>query len=445
MNGATITKLLTASVIAVMLLAFATPVAAQEEDFYYQRIIGESYTTEKATIVSAAITPQGSDWIIFVLDTVVDEEKGLGVGALYGHGTETGENQYATGSFIAPYGIVEFRDDGDGVYDLAGDDVVSLMPLHADLDDHDGFYEQTGENGDSMIWYERPGYHKIQHDNALGPAGAELVTVSAQTDNDVFTLVMHISNSVIFAENVTLSPYEVKIDFIIQDYPYVANDTEIALLQILATGNAQWYNGHPENVSEAYQASLDEGAWAFDIEGGAGYFSWLKYAIVDGTEVDVKESTLARFSAFNWTEEGSVHFDLKYVAFAYGRGDTIIHDPKLGFVFDGGIPPVFEKIIRGSFGLFVGTIVLFGTVIYVARWQKRRSSTPQRVQGMPPQAPPQMPPQVPPQMPPQAPPGAPPQGGAPPSSPPGTPPGGAQVGHLGAPADPRYGYRPPGQ
>ena len=450
MNGAMITKLLTASVIAVMLLAFASPVAAQAEDFYYKRAIGESYTTEKATIVSMAVTPAGSDWIIFVMDTVGDEEKGLGVGALYGHGTEAGENQYATGTFIAPFGLVEFKDDGDGVYDLAGDDVVSLMPLHADLDDHNGFYEQTGETDDTMTWYERPGYHNIQHDNALGPAGAETVTLSAQTDNDVFALVMHISNSVIFAENVTLSPYEVKIDFIIQGYPFVANDTEVALLQIIATGNAKWYNGHPETPSDAYQASLDEGAWAFDIEGGAGYFSWLKTAIVDGIEMDVKESTLARISAFEWTAEGSTSFDLKYVAFSYGRGDYIIHDPKLGFVFEGDLPPVFEKIFRVSFGMFVASLLIFGTVIYAARWSRKRSATPKRMECMqtaPPgqQMPPQQPPQTPPQMPPQASPGAPPQGGMPPSNPPGTPPGGAQQGQVGAPADPRYGYRPPGQ
>jgi hypothetical protein len=281
-----------------------------------------------------------------------------------------------------------------------------------------------------------------------------MVTLTAQTDNDVFVLVMHISNSVIFNETVALSPYEVKIDFVIQDYPYVANDTVLGLVQIIATGNAKWYNGLPEDYSTAYQASLAEGGWAFDIDGGAGYFSWLKTAVVDGEDVDVKESTLARISAFNWTAEGSTRFDLKYVAFAYGRGDVIIHDPKLGFVFEDGLPPVFHKLIRGSFGLFMGSMLLFGTVIYVARWQKRRSSAPQRVEGappappmqpMPPQVPPRMPPRTPPQTPPQTPPGAPPQGGSPPLAPPGTPPGGARQGQPGMPADPRYGYRPPGQ
>ncbi len=458
MNGPMITKILTASVIAVMLLAFASPVVAQEEEFYYQRAIAEQYTTEKATIVSAAVTPQGSDWLIFVLDTIGDEEKGLGVGVLYGHGTEAGQNEYATGSFIAPFGIVEYVDDGDGKYDLAGDDVVSMLPLHADLDDHEGFYEQTGESDSTMTWYERPGYKNIKHGNMLGPAGAEAITIAAETEDGVFELIMHVTNSVIFNETVVLSPYEVKIDFIIEDYPFVANNTEIALLQIIAVGNAKWYNGLPEEYSDAWKSSVEEGGWSFDIEGGAGYFSWLKNATVDGEDVDVKESTLARIGWFNWTPEGSTRIDLKYVAFAYGRGDSIIHDPKIGFAFTDGLPPVFVKLVRGSIGLFVASLLIFGTVIYAAKWSRKRSATPKRIEGMqtappvqqmppqqPPQTPPQMPPQTPPQMPPQAPPGAPPQGGAPPSYPPGTPPGGAQQGQMGAPADPRYGYRPPGQ
>jgi hypothetical protein len=297
---------------------------------------------------------------------------------------------------------------------------------------------------------------------------------------------MHISNSIVWNDDVVLSPYEVKMDFIIEDYPFVEDGTVLALVSIIATANAKWHNGLPTEYVEEWYTSVEEGGWAFDIEGGAGYFSWLTNSTVDGIDTPVVESTLFQFTAFNWTDEGVSRVDLKYVAFTYGRGESIIHDPKLGYVFTDGLPPVFEKLLRGSLGIFLLSVLIFGAVVYGGRWARSRSATPKLVAGrggspppltppqsppqpaaphvpsVPPQAPPRMPPQGPPAAPPQAapspggmpprappqgwmPPQAPPQGGAPPTIPPGAPPGGAYQGRPPVQGDPRYGYRPPGQ
>jgi hypothetical protein len=462
MNGAMITKVFASGLMLAMLLAFASPAVAENvaaedpeaEEFYYRRAIAEEYQKNKATIISAKQTPEGSDWILFVLDTKGDENKGLGVAVVYGHGNAAGDWEHATGTFIAPFCIVEFVDDGDGMFGFGGndgedgDDVVSIMPLHADLDDQEGFYEQTGESDDTMTWYERPGYKPVESERVNGPQDSVEVLLSAETDNGVFGLDMHISNTIILSEELRLSPYEVKIDFIINDYPYVEDDTIVALCSIVASANANWNTGLPE-VYDDWRSNVEEDGIYFDmgdVSEGVGYFSWFKNASLDGVNTEVKQTTLVQFSAFEWTPEQTTRIDLKYVAFTYGRADSIIHDPKLGFAFE-DIPVFLQSLVRGNIGLFFMSAFLFVGMVVGVRWYKRRSSTPQRVQGMPPSQPMQaMPPQAPPQMPPQTPPpGAPPRGGAPPSSPPGTPPGGAQVGHPGAPADPRYGYRPPGQ
>jgi hypothetical protein len=332
-----------------------------------------------------------------------------------------------------------------------------------------------------MTWHPRPGYKAVEHSSVFGPSKSENIEVFAETEDEVFKIVMHVSNSIVWADDIVLSPYEVKMDFIIEDYPFVEGDTVLALVSIIATANAKWYNGLPTVYEEEWTTSIEEGAWAFDIEGGAGYFSWLANATVDGVDTPVTESTLFQFTAFNWTEEGATRVDLKYVAFTYGRGDTIIHDPKLGYVFKDGLPPVFEKLLKGSLAIFLLSLLIFGTVVYGGRWARSRSATPKLVAGQggspPPMTPPQrpsqpaahqvpsVPPQVPPRMPPQAPPAAPPpggmppqappqggmppqappMGGAPPTIPPGAPPGGAPPGHPPVQGDPRYGYRPPGQ
>ena len=459
MNRATIIKFLAFGLTMAMLLAFAAPAAAETvaaeepeaEDFYYRRAISEQVTSESAWIASAKQTPQGSDWIVFALNTKGDDQKGLGVGVIYGHGNAAGDWEHATASFIAPFCIVEFRDDGDGRYDLRADDVVSVLPLHADMDDHSGFYSQTGESSDSMTWYERPGYKNVKSERVNGPQDTIEIMVTAETTDGVFALRIHITNSIIFSEDLILSPYEVKIDFVINDYPYVANDTILGLCNIVASANANWNTGLAE-VYEDWVSNVEEDGMYFDmgdLSEGVGYFTWYKNASLDGVDTEVQQTTLAQLSAFEWTPEKATKIDIKYVAFTYGRAESIVHDPKLGFAFE-GVPAALVKIVRGNFGLFMFSVFLFCGVIYAARWSRRRASTPKRANGKPPtppieQLPPEASPQMPQQTPPHTSPTHPQNNGAYPNYPPGQVPGGPPNGQLGGVADPRYGYRPPGQ
>ena len=439
MNGATITKILASGLMLVMLLAFASPAAAESvaaedpeaEEFYYRRAIAEEYQENKATIVSAKQTPQGSDWVVFGIDTKGDEDKGLGIGVIYGHGNAAGDWEKATATFIAPFSVVEFIDDGDGKFELGGDngedggdDVISVLPLHADNDDPSGFYEQTGESDDTMTWLPRPGYEEIAHERTAGPQGSTEVELTVTTTDGIFEVRMHISNSVILSEDLILSPYEIKLDFVINDYPYESEDSILALCSIVASANANWNAGLPETYDD-WRTEVEEDGLYFDmgdVSEGVGYFSWFKNAQLDGVDTPVETSTLIQFSGFEWTPEASVTIDIKYVAFTYGRADSIIHDPKLGFAFE-DIPVYLQSLVRGNAGLFLMSAFLFVGLVVGVRWYKKRSSMPQRVTVPPPA---QMPPQMPPQAPPQGPAAAPPQVGYPPQGPPGSPPGGAQ-------------------
>jgi hypothetical protein len=440
MNSAIITKILASGLMLAMLVAFASPavaetVAAEDpeaEEFYYRRAIMEEYKSHSAMIVSAKQTPEGSDFVVFAIDTKGDDDKGLGVGVLYGHGGIGGDDdwEHATGTFMAPFAVVEFVDDGDGTFTLGGNDgedgdnVISVLPLHADLDDHDGFYEQTGESDDTMSWLPRPGYENVVHERVNGPQDSTEIDLSAKTTDGIFELKMHISNSVILSEELILSPYEIKLDFVIEDYPYEAEDSILGLCSIVASANANWNTGLPETYDD-WRTQVEEDGLYFDmgdVSDGVGYFSWYKTAQLDGVDTDVGQSTLAQISAFEWTDEKATRIDLKYVAFTYGRADSIVHDPKLGFAFE-DIPVILQKIVRGNIGLFFMSAFLFVGMVAGVRWYKRKASIPERV--MSPQ-PPSPPPQMPPTTPPQGPPATPPQAGYPPQGPPSSPPGGAQ-------------------
>ncbi len=439
MNGATITKLLATGLIFAMLLAFASPAAAETvaaEDleageFYYRRAIMEEYKGTKATIISAKQTPEGSDFVVFAIDTKGDDEKGLGVGVLYGHGGASFEDlEHATGAFMAPFCVVEFIDDGDGKFMLGGnngtdgDDVISVLPLHADLDERDGFYEQTGESDETVTWLDRPGYRPIVHERVNGPQDSTELHLTATTNDGIFSLKMIVSNSIILSEDLILSPYSIKLDFVIEDYPYESEDSILGLCSIVASANANWNSGLAETY-EDWRTQVDEDGLYFDmgdVSDGVGYFTWFKNATLDGVDTPVAHSTLAQFSGFEWTQERTTRIDLKYVAFTYGRADSIVHDPKLGFAFE-DIPVLLERMVRGNPGVFLLSAFVFVGMVVGVRWYKRRSSTPQRVQVTPPPYPPT---QAPPPTPPTGPNAAPPQVGYPPQGPPGSPPGGAQ-------------------
>ncbi len=377
MRTSILTRSAAALVAVALLCTVASPALAQEEEFYYKRQMAEQYTNEKAWLASASHTPEGSDWVIFGINTVGDDDKGLGIGVIYGHGTVPNEANWAAATFLAPFGIVEFKDDGDGKFVLGSDTVVSVLPLHRDLSDNDDFYEQIAAPNGSVKWYDRPGYKPLEH-STQSVLKVERITLEAETTDGVFTIRMHVSNSIFINETVVLSPYEMKIDFIIDEYPYVEDDTQVALLSIVAVGNAKWYDDLPPDYKEEWQSFVEEDGMNFPIEGGAGYFSWAKQADVDGVNRSVSVNTLAQFAEFKWTPEKSTSVGLKYIAMTYARGERITHDPKLGYVFKDGIPPVLERLVKGSPGLFFGSILLFVAVVATARWTRTRASGPKR-------------------------------------------------------------------
>jgi hypothetical protein len=188
--------------------------------------------------------------------------------------------------------IIEFEDKNDnGIYD-SGDEEVSEYDLR------------------------EAEYSEIEYSTETTPDGETEHILTAQTADSVFKVVVHAVGNFAIIESGTLSPSEIKIDLIIQNFPFEEEDTQLALFSKLESEEEmeEEHGGTDDDFDDEKKVHIT----AADAE---AYFSWTETADVDGIETPVKTSTE--------TEEDG---DLK-IYFAYERGTEINHDPKLGVPF----------------------------------------------------------------------------------------------------------------
>jgi hypothetical protein len=355
-------------------------------DLYYKRQIFEEHNETSAKIISAKQTPERSDFVVFTIDTNVNDDKSLGVAVVYGDGNTSDDLMPSTVIGMAPYCLVEFIDNGDGRFMLGswdevdGDDVISVLPLHSYLDDHNDFYEQTGESDESMTWLPKPGYNNITHMRVIGPQDSTEIHLSAKSTDGIFELKAHIFNTIIHTEERILSPYEMKLDFVIRDFPYKSEDSILGLCSIVVSLNANWKIGLPEAYDD-WRSDVEEDGLYYDmgnISEGVGYFTWNKNASLDDAVTEVNHSIPTQVTTLLYSDDRATFFDLKNVALTYGRAGSIVHDPKLGYLFE-DLSMLLIGLVRGNIGQFFLSIFLFVGMTVGTVWYRKRSSIPKRV------------------------------------------------------------------
>jgi hypothetical protein len=191
--------------------------------------------------------------------------------------------------------IIEFVDSNEnGIYD-SGDEDVSVYDLR------------------------EADYNEIEYATRTTSDGETEHILTAQTSDGVFKVVVHAVGSFAVIESGTLSPSEIKIDLIIQNFPYEEDNSQLALFSKLET--EEEYEEEHEGEDHIDDDSDDEHKVILTAADAEGYFTWADNADVDGVDTPVSSSTE--------TEEDG---DLK-LYFVYERGTAINHDPKLGVPF----------------------------------------------------------------------------------------------------------------
>lgn len=177
----------------------------------------------------------------------------------------------------------------------------------------------------STYSFELMNFTNITYSNETISTGVKILQMSTQTVDEVFAIDLCISDNFTTYKNQLLSPSEMKIDFIIYHYPYLENNSLLALLIDITTDHN--LSVESESFDERRGYAFNESAINISSMDYSGFLSWLNTVTVDGINKSVQTSIL-----------GGVHpisKDIKtvqHVSFSYPHGTEIIHDPKIGVI-----------------------------------------------------------------------------------------------------------------
>jgi hypothetical protein len=238
--------------------------------------------------------------------------------------------------------LIEYDDiNGNGKYDL-NDVVVSSLLL-------------------SNITFTN-----ITYTNSTTPDGKTFTIVETHTPDDLFAIILYLVSERITVSNTTITQKEIKIDFRINNYPFVNQTSQLALITQVETP----FMVSPEQntYDEEQGTATQESGLNISSANRSGFFTWANEASVDNTtypvNVTVISETEQTFSGDN--KETSTQTQ---VIFSYPRGERIIHDPKIGVIeYLGGILP---SVLQSEYfsliyllACLISGIVFYGVVYY---------------------------------------------------------------------------------
>jgi len=168
-------------------------------------------------------------------------------------------------------------------------------------------------------------FNNITYSNETTISGENVVKMTTQTIDDIFSLNMMMSDNFTSINNNLISPSEMKIDFIIKNYPYLNNNTQLALIVEVNTDHR--VGVEKQSFDELMGFASNETSINISSINYSGFFSWLDDANIDGEN----KSVYATFFKENYA--GKQEFEnVSYIAISYPRGTHIIHDPKIGVI-----------------------------------------------------------------------------------------------------------------
>lgn len=190
--------------------------------------------------------------------------------------------------------IIEFTDtDGDNIYNSSVD-----------------ITEQTH----ALDNFGTPVYS-----STVLPRGNLLYNVNYSTSDGVFKVAFYISEEFVSLQGQIVKPTEMKMDLIIDDFPYSTPGTLLATpVELYSEVEGQ---GEDETEDELLGFATNETALNITMNQFSGFFSWSNASTVDGIAEPVYSSEIEEITG----EDPGQRFYLNYK-----RGTSIVHDPKIG-------------------------------------------------------------------------------------------------------------------
>ena len=172
-------------------------------------------------------------------------------------------------------------------------------------------------------------FTNITYTNSTTPDGKTITIIETHTPNNLFTIIIYLVSERTSFLNSIITPKEIKIDFSIIDYPFVNQTSQLALITQVETP----FTITPEQntYDEEQGTATQESGLNISSANHSGFFTWANDAIVDNTTYPVNVTVLSQTEQ-TFTGDNQETYTQTQVIFSYPRGESIIHDPKIGVI-----------------------------------------------------------------------------------------------------------------
>jgi hypothetical protein len=210
-------------------------------------------------------------------------------------------------------------------------------------------YEDTDGNGqlgpmDEVVsTYDLEGaiYDDLEHVDEEVQDGKMVHIITARTRDGVFAMVTKTTETQ--TQSGQVSPNLMKIDLVIEGFPYTRTTTRLALSAMVETGGPITLLGQGGE-----RPFLGENEGGIETEEGdaTGFYTWVRSAEVDGSTEQVNAQV---------SNDG----ESTQLAFNYAQGGSIVHDPKLGVPMEeASVFDVMERLLPYLAAIAMGAVVV---------------------------------------------------------------------------------------
>ncbi len=212
--------------------------------------------------------------------------------------TESNSGEYELEFKVVFYKLIEYVDnDADGMYNSSNDVTIQEVPLNS--------------------------FQPIDYSSTTLSSGNILHYIIVNTTDGVFTAHVYFVEQYSLVNNMTLTPFEAKIDIEINNFNYLNGGSQLALYTKLESEAEYEVNEDTDDEKNGYATNESSYVAAAVANGTAGFFSWAKTAEVDDVTTDVLISSKE-------TDDDDPNEEKIYIN--YQRGTNIYHDPKIGMM-----------------------------------------------------------------------------------------------------------------
>ncbi|MEM0118316.1 MAG: hypothetical protein QXV32_07695 [Conexivisphaerales archaeon] len=186
-----------------------------------------------------------------------------------------------------------------------------------------------------------------------------LVNITGTKGSFVFGMSAVVYNTGVVVAGTQLLPTQVKVNFTIQNYPFVSSSSRLGLL--LSYGGQQHFGSITNVITKTVTGSgedqvetINRQTTATVSKGAFAYFYWNTNAVVDGVSQPVKSEQLS-----NGT--------FARIILNYPQGKSIVHDPILGA--GTGLPsqiPTLPSLGGATSAMSLDLYLIAGSIVIIA-------------------------------------------------------------------------------